>query len=142
MASRLTAMRNGANFLDSSARHSYTSVQRVAGGGASAQPADCKEIRDEEKGQERRHEKRREEKVAAGHQDCKEGALPFRSALFYLVKDFITIPGWRDSPRARGRLAGRRNFCTGTAPASAEKSRREFRKRLSELFFALRRVVS
>jgi len=69
-------------------------VQRVAGGGASAQPANGKEIRDEEKGQERRHEKGRKEKVAARDQNCKEGASQFRSAFFLnWVKDFITIPG-------------------------------------------------
>src|SRR2546430_12261589 len=77
-------MRNGANCLDSSAGHSYTSVQRVAGGCAPAQPADGKEIRDEEKGQERRHEKRRKEKVAAGHQDYKEGASQFPGRPFLL----------------------------------------------------------
>jgi|GEM_PF-5780321 len=36
-------MRNRPNFLDSRGWHSYTSVQRVAGGGASAQPVECKE---------------------------------------------------------------------------------------------------
>src|SRR6476646_10359009 len=103
-------MRKDPNFLDSSVRHSYTSVQRVAGGGASAQPVNCKEIRDEEKGQERRHEKGREEKVAAGGQDSK-GRSQFRGALFYWVDDFTMIPGWRDSLRAPGRLAGKRSSC-------------------------------
>src|SRR2546429_8718260 len=135
-------MRNGANCLDSSVRHSYTSVQRVAGGGASAQPADCKEIRDEEKGQERRHEKGRKEKVAAGQPRLQRGRFAIPERPFLLVKDFITIPGWRDSLRARGKLAGRRSFCTGTVRASAGTSRHEFPKRLPGRFFALRRAVS
>jgi len=56
-------------------------VQRVAGGGASAQPADCKEIRDEEKGK-KEDMKKAERKSSRGTPRLKKGASQFRSALF------------------------------------------------------------